>query len=72
LTIVPVLDDAPDASWVGEVGRLDAARLVRICGGAEGKAFYMCCPPGMMTSLNRGLKRLGVSPRRIHADYFSL
>lgn len=72
LTVVPVLDHAPDASWIGEVGRLDAARLVHICGGAEGKAFYMCCPPGMTTSLIRGLKHLGVSPRRIHADYFSL
>ena len=72
LTIVPILGEAPDASWLGEVGRLDAARLVRICGGAEGKAFYVCCPPGMLTSLIRGLRRLGVSPSRIHADYFSL
>ena len=71
LEVVHVLADAPP-SWVGETGRLDADRLVRLCGGVEGKAFYLCCPPPMMAALMRGLRRVGVSPRRIHADYFSL
>jgi len=71
LEVVRVLADAPP-SWVGETGRLGAGRLVRLCGGVEGKAFYLCCPPPMMTALMRGLRRMGVSPRRIHADYFSL
>jgi predicted ferric reductase len=71
LEVVHVLADAPP-SWVGETGRLDADRLVRLCGSVEGKAFYLCCPPPMMAALMRGLRRTGVSPRRIHADYFSL
>ncbi|HEX7077848.1 MAG TPA: hypothetical protein VF363_05470 [Candidatus Eisenbacteria bacterium] len=71
LEVVPVLDQAPP-SWAGETGRLDAERLARLCGGAEGKAFYLCCPPPMVTALIRGLRRQGVSPCRIHADYFSL
>jgi predicted ferric reductase len=71
LRVVHVLADAPP-SWVGETGKLDADRVVRLCGGVEGKAFYICCPPPMAASLIRGLRRMGVSPRRIHTDYFSL
>jgi len=59
-------------SWAGETGRLDADRLVGLCGGTEGKAFYLCCPPPMTASLIRGLQGKGVSARRIHTDYFSL
>ena len=70
LRVVHVLADAPP-SWLGETGRLDADRVVRLCGGIEGKAFYLCCPPPMTTALIRGLRRVGVSPRRIHLDYFS-
>lgn len=69
--VVHVLADAPP-SWKGETGRLDAGRVVRLCGGVGGKSFYLCCPPPMMAALIRGLRRMGVSPRRIHADYFSL
>jgi predicted ferric reductase len=71
LEVVHVLAAAPP-SWVGETGRLDADRLVRLCGGPEGKAFYLCCPPPMTAALIRGLRRMGVSPRRIHTDLFSL
>ena len=71
LEVVHVLTDAPP-SWGGETGRLDADRLVRLCGSVEGKAFYLCGPPPMTAALMRGLGRRGVSPRRIHADYFSL
>ena len=71
LEVVHVLTDAP-RSWGGKTGRLDADRLVQLCGGVEGKAFYLCCPPPMIVALMRGLGRMGVSPRRIHADYFSL
>lgn len=71
LKIVPVLS-RPLGSWSGETGLLDADRLVRLCGSIERKAFYLCGPPPMMAGLILGLRRLGVSPRRIHADYFSL
>jgi len=71
LRVIHVLADAPP-SWIGETGKLDADRVVRLCGGVEGRAFYLCCPPPMAAALIRGLRRLGVSPRRIHTDYFSL
>ena len=71
LRVVPVLADAPPG-WSGETGRLDADRVASLCGGIEGKAFYLCCPPPMTAAMVRGLRRLGVSPRRIHTDHFSL
>jgi len=71
LKVIHVLSTAP-ASWVGETGRLDADRLAHLCVGVEGRSFYLCCPPPMTASLIRGLRRMGVSPRRIHADQFSL
>jgi predicted ferric reductase len=71
LNLVHVLADAP-SSWAGETGRLDADRLLGLCGGAEDKAFYVCCPPPMAASLIRGLRRNGVSLGRIHTDHFSL
>jgi predicted ferric reductase len=69
LRVIHVLSSAP-ASWGGETGRLDAARLARLSGGVEGRAFYLCCPPPMMTAMVRGLRRMGVSPARIHTDQF--
>ena len=71
LRVVHVLASAPP-SWAGETGRLDADRLARLCGGVADKAFYLCCPPPMLTALVHGLRRVGVDPRRIHADVFSL
>jgi predicted ferric reductase len=71
LKVVHVLSNPP-ADWPGEVGRLDADRLVQLAGGPTGKAFYLCCPPAMMEALIRGLRRHDVSTARIHADYFSI
>jgi ferredoxin-NADP reductase len=62
----------PPHDWVGPIGRLDAERLRSLCGGFSGKAFFICCPPIMASGLIRGLRRSGVGPRRIHADYFGL
>jgi predicted ferric reductase len=71
LQVVHVLSDPP-ADWHGEVGRLDADRLMQISGGPAAKSFYLCCPPAMMEALIRGLRRHNVSAARIHADYFSI
>jgi predicted ferric reductase len=71
LKVVHVLSDPP-ADWHGEVGRLDADRVVQLSGDAGGKAFYLCCPPAMMEALIRGLRRNEVSPAHIHADWFSI
>jgi predicted ferric reductase len=71
LRVVHVLSDAPPG-WSGEAGRLDADRLARLCGGVAGKTFYLCCPPPMTSALVGGLRRMGVSPRWIHAEWFRL
>ena len=71
LKVVHILFGAPH-TWPRGVGRLDADRLGRLCGEIEGCAFYLCCPPPMTDALIRGLRQRGASPRRIHADYFSL
>ena len=71
LRVIHVLATAP-ASWAGETGRLDADRLAHLCGGVEGRSFYLCCPPPMTASLIRGLRGMGVGLHRIHADHFSL
>ena len=71
LKVIHVLTSAT-ASWVGETGRLDSDRLARLCAGVEDPAFYLCCPPPMTATLIRGLRRMGVSPRRIHTDQFVL
>jgi predicted ferric reductase len=71
LKVVHVLSDPP-ADWHGEVGRLDADRLLQLSGGPASKAFYLCCPPAMMEALIRGLRSHNVSTARIHADYFSI
>jgi predicted ferric reductase len=70
LKVIHVLS-SPSACWDGETGRLDADRLVLLCGELKHKSFYVCCPSPMTAGLVRGLKRLGVKPRHIHTDYFS-
>lgn len=71
LKVVYVLSQPP-LQWTGEAGRIDAHRLHQWCGDFQDKAFYLCCPPHMTSQFLRGLTRMGVSPRRIHCDYFSL
>jgi predicted ferric reductase len=71
LKVVHVLSDPP-AGWHGEVGRLDADRLIQLSGGPAGKAFYLCCPPPMTEALIRGLRRHNVGTARIHTDHFSI
>jgi ferredoxin-NADP reductase len=62
----------PPAGWDGPTARLDAESLRSLCGGFAGKTFFLCCPPAMASRLIRTLKRAGVGPGRIHADYFGL
>jgi predicted ferric reductase len=62
----------PPADWVGHIGRLDTASLRSLCGGFSDKSFFICCPPTMAAGLICGLRRAGVAPKRIHADYFGL
>jgi predicted ferric reductase len=62
----------PSVDWLGPVGRLDTASLRFLCGGFSCKTFFICCPPILASELIRGLRKAGVSPKRIHADYFGL
>jgi predicted ferric reductase len=62
----------PPAEWDGPTGRLDTEFLRHLCDGLSEKTFFICCPPTMASGLIRGLKRAGVGPERIHADYFGL
>jgi len=71
LKVIYVLSQPP-SWWAGEIGRIDTNRLQAWSGGVDGKAFYLCCPPKMTGELVRGLRRMRVSPRRVHCDYFSL
>lgn len=71
LKVIHIFSGVP-RPCTGQTGRLDAVRLVELCGGIEGSVFYLCCPPPMTAALIRDLRNMGVSPRRIHADYFSL
>jgi predicted ferric reductase len=71
LKVIHIFSGVP-RTGTSETGRLDAVRLVQLCGGIDGCAFYLCCPPPMTAALIRGLRNMGVSPRRIHTDYFSL
>jgi predicted ferric reductase len=71
LKVIYVLS-RPPLWWAGETGRIDARRVDELCGGVQDKAFYLCCPSRMNVELVRGLRRRGVSPRRMHCDEFSL
>jgi predicted ferric reductase len=71
LSTVHVLSQPP-ANWPGRTGRLDTESLRGLCGSFVGRAFFICCPPIMMSELIRGLRNAGVGPERIHADYFGL
>jgi predicted ferric reductase len=62
----------PSAVWTGPTGRVDVNFLRSLCGGFSGKTFFICCPPIMACELIRALKRAGIAPSRIHADYFGL
>jgi predicted ferric reductase len=69
LTTIHVLSQPP-ADWGGRTGRLDTESLRELCGGFSGKVFFICCPPVMTSGLIRGLRKAGVRPGSILADYF--
>jgi predicted ferric reductase len=71
LTTIHILSQ-PREDWVGPIGRLDTECLRSLCGGFSGKSFFICCPPIMASGLIGGLRKTGVGPGRIHADYFGL
>jgi predicted ferric reductase len=63
----------PDAGWKGEAGRLDRAKIQRLCGDRlTTGTFFLCCPPPLTMALVQILAELGVPDSRISFEYFSL
>ncbi len=72
VTVVHVLS-RPGRDWGGETGRVDRSRIARWCGDdLREKAFYICGPGAMMSTLTRTLRSLRVPPVRIHSERFAL
>jgi predicted ferric reductase len=72
LRVIHVLT-RPTPAWKGEYGLIDHGMIRRYCGiDIRGMEFYLCCPPGMMTKLERELKTLKATPDQIHSERFWL
>ncbi len=71
LRVVHVLG-SPPPGWSGESGFVDREKILRLCDGdLEGKVFYVCGPPGLITAVLDALKTLGVEDYRIRLEIFS-
>lgn len=72
LTLVHVLDDAPDG-WEGESGKVDA-ELLRRClpGHLAGLPCYLCGPEPMADALEPALSALGVPARNLYCERFDM
>lgn len=62
----------PSAAWKGESGRLSRELLAHLVENDREGAFYVCGPPALMNSTLTNLRSLGISPKRIHSENFSL
>ncbi len=61
----------PGASWTGERGRLDTARIARhFAGWAADAEHYLCGPAGLMLAAEDALRGAGVDPSYIHRERF--
>lgn len=71
LRLVHVLGEPP-AGWTGEVGRFDARLLERWIDlpRMAGWLFFVCGPPTMIDTVERGLRARGVAARQIVAERF--
>ena len=70
LRVVHVMSDEPD--WSGEKGRVDRDRIARLVPDLDAREIYLCGPPPMRKGIRRALAELGVAPKRIHDERFSL
>ncbi len=61
--------------FTSEKGRIKASDIVEIVGGKDelkSRAIFMCGPPGMMYSLSKGFKGLGIHNRNIIYEDFNM
>ena len=64
---------APGPCWQGTCGHIDREFIHQHTRDRlDEKGFYVCGPPGMMVTVERHLKEIGVASRRVHAERFSL
>jgi len=62
-----------EEQWEGLTGVVDESLLTEVLTDEDGKAeFFLCGPPGMMHSVKRTLRKLGLPGRQIHTERFSL
>lgn len=59
-------------NWQGEKGYVDAEKLKKYVSNFQEGEFFICGPPLMMTMVQRTLRDLGVSKKRIHYERFAL
>jgi predicted ferric reductase len=71
LRMVHVLSQA-DGNWTGEQGHITGELIRRECKRLEGRVFYLCGPPVMMTGLVKDLKKAGVKRGNIRYERFSI
>jgi glycine betaine catabolism B len=69
LTLIPVVKEAPPG-YSGEVGSLDADRILKLAKHDDRTLFYLSGPEPMVEAFAKGLKAAGINKRNIVGDYF--
>ncbi len=65
----PVVKRPPDA-YIGEVGSLDASRVLALAPDSGKEYYYMSGPEVMVETLTKDLAKMGVPAQRLISDYF--
>jgi predicted ferric reductase len=72
LTVVEVVRKPPPG-WTGATGDIGTPLLRRVlphAGGRSALDYFVCGPPGFVTTVTRSLLELGVPEHRIHIEQF--
>jgi len=70
LKVVHVMSKQDD--WTGEKGYVDAEKLRKYVGNFQDSQFFLCGPPRMTLLVEKTLRELSVSKKRIHYERFAL
>ncbi|MFW5820643.1 MAG: hypothetical protein ACOCWA_05095 [Bacteroidota bacterium] len=63
----------PEDGWQGESGHITGKKIKEHVGeDFNRKSFWVCGPPPMQESIIKQLSEMGIPPKRIHAENFSL
>ncbi|HSX07810.1 MAG TPA: FAD-dependent oxidoreductase [Candidatus Saccharimonadales bacterium] len=69
ISFTPIVS-APDKTWQGKTGRLDAGRILALTGDPAGKLFYIAGLEHAVEVIAHELKQLGVDDNALVVDYF--